>query len=69
MLLICVSCSAAYSVGAPKCPQCGGTEHVEQGSADHIAMLSAAKLPVGEDGPELVDLPAGATVASKKAAK
>jgi uncharacterized OB-fold protein len=48
MLLICVSCTAAYAPGQPCCPQCGGTEAVEQGSADHIAMLSAAKTPPAE---------------------
>ncbi len=48
MLWICTSCTAAYAPGQPCCPQCGSSEAVEQGSADHIAMLSAAKLPPAE---------------------
>lgn len=27
----CTACTAAYAVGAPRCPQCGSTDHVEQG--------------------------------------
>lgn len=30
-LLVCQGCTAAYSVGAPRCPQCGSTDHTEQG--------------------------------------
>lgn len=30
-LWVCDDCTARYSVGAPKCPQCGGTEHTEEG--------------------------------------
>lgn len=43
MLLICDECTAAYSVGAPRCPECGGTECHEQGTI----------VLVGETGPEL----------------
>lgn len=31
MLWICNSCTAAYSPGAPRCPQCGSTDYLEQG--------------------------------------
>jgi hypothetical protein len=27
MLWICTGCTTAYSVDAPCCPHCGGTEH------------------------------------------
>jgi hypothetical protein len=30
-LWICTGCTCRYSVGAPRCPQCGSTEHVEEG--------------------------------------
>jgi len=30
-LLVCTDCTARYSVGAARCPQCGSTEHVEEG--------------------------------------
>jgi len=29
MLWICRGCTAAYAVGAPACPQCGGSDYVE----------------------------------------
>jgi len=32
MLWICQSCTTAYSVGAPACPQCGSTEYAEEGA-------------------------------------
>lgn len=32
MLLVCKGCTARYSVGAPRCPQCGSTEYVEEGA-------------------------------------
>lgn len=28
---ICRDCTAAYSVGAPKCPHCGSTDRIEEG--------------------------------------
>lgn len=31
---VCTACTAVYSVGAPRCPQCGATEHVEEGHED-----------------------------------
>lgn len=31
MVWICVECTARYSVGAPRCPQCGATRHAPQG--------------------------------------
>jgi len=34
VLWICRGCTAAYSVGAPRCPQCGSSDHYEQGSED-----------------------------------
>lgn len=33
-LWICRGCTAAYSVGAPACPQCGSTDHTEEGQDD-----------------------------------
>jgi hypothetical protein len=29
-LWVCKGCTAAYSVGAPRCPQCGSTDHAEE---------------------------------------
>ena len=30
-LWVCGDCSAAYAVGIPACPQCGGTDYTEDG--------------------------------------
>lgn len=32
-LWICTGCTTAYAVGAARCPQCGETNHVEEGTA------------------------------------
>jgi hypothetical protein len=40
-LWVCVNDGVAYSVGAPACPECGSTEHVEQDSPEHQALLVA----------------------------
>lgn len=31
MLWICLGCTSRYSVDAPRCPECGSTEYVEEG--------------------------------------
>jgi predicted nucleic acid-binding Zn-ribbon protein len=72
-LWICTSCTAAYAVGLPACPQCGSSEYEQE--HEHMAKISKAgpsyepgKDPneppaepettfVGESGPEL-ELPA-----------
>lgn len=33
-LWICTGCTARYSVGAPECPECGSTDHIEEGVED-----------------------------------
>lgn len=43
MLLICLDCTTAYSVGAPGCPQCGSTNAVEQGGLEHEAWQAKSK--------------------------
>lgn len=55
MLLICKACTTAFSVGAPKCPQCGGKKWCEQGSKDHLAMPAAAAsdTPDGGETPDV----------------
>jgi hypothetical protein len=37
VLWICKGCGTSYSVDAPRCPQCGSIDHVEQGSAEDPA--------------------------------
>jgi len=37
MLWICQACTTAYSVDAPRCPQCGSTDYREQGAPEEGA--------------------------------
>jgi hypothetical protein len=38
VLWICKACTCRYSVGAPRCPQCGSTDHQEAGAPpDEVA--------------------------------
>lgn len=48
MLWICTDCTTAYSVGAPKCPQCASTTFVELGSAEHEQWLAARNKPAAK---------------------
>jgi hypothetical protein len=43
--LVCLGCTTVYSVGASRCPQCGGKKHAEQGSRNDPTLQEA--------GPEL----------------
>lgn len=56
-LWVCVNDRVPYSVGAPACPECGSTEHVEQDSPEHEALLSG-KVPAVV-GLEDDDVPSG----------
>jgi hypothetical protein len=62
-LWACTNCTARYSVGAPRCPQCGSTDHVEEGSQDMAPKVTVHGGPSiagedvvveGENGRELV---------------
>ncbi|NUS79156.1 MAG: hypothetical protein HOV70_23560 [Streptomyces sp.] len=62
-LWACTECTARYSVGAPCCPQCGSTDHVEEGSQDMTPKVTVHGGPSiadeevvveGENGRELV---------------
>ncbi len=39
----CVDCTAAYSVDAPRCPQCGSKKHVDDVELDEAADEVLAK--------------------------
>lgn len=58
--LICLGCTAVYSVGAPACPQCGSTEHQED-SVPHITVHGGPSDagPGPDSGLDPVDVPAG----------
>lgn len=45
-LLICLKCTAGYSVGAPACPQCGSKRSVEQGSKGDPTLAAESTVPV-----------------------
>lgn len=44
-LWVCANDGVPYSVGAKECPECGATEHFEDGSPEHLASLAKAKKP------------------------
>lgn len=49
MLLICTACTTAYSVGAPRCPHCGGRKAVEEGSPQHLRLVIDAQDQAAEE--------------------
>lgn len=53
MLWICEDCTAKYSVGAKNCPQCGSTEHRDEG------VEPSPIEPVDEGGAEVGNLSEG----------
>jgi hypothetical protein len=62
-----MDCSAAYAPGQSSCPNCQSREYIEEGVMPKItvhggATNDAETVLVGEPGPELLDLPSGATV-------
>lgn len=64
-LWVCAGCSTAYSVGAPRCPQCLSTDREEDTMPKitvHGGPSNDAVVTVGEPGPEVTDLPDGDTV-------
>lgn len=57
---ICTGCTAAYAVGAPCCPQCQSTDHIEEGAempkitVDNGPSVADQEVVVDTDrGPEL----------------
>lgn len=43
VLWICKACSCRYAVGAPRCPQCGSTDHEEAGAPPEPAQPVSRK--------------------------
>lgn len=66
----CAGCSAAFAVGLSACPQCGSTSHTEEEPMPKITVHGGPSNDadpgraewIGEAGPELLDVPDGATV-------
>lgn len=79
MLWICADDGVAFSVGAPCCPECGGIEYRPEGEgmgpvystltgkavSGKKAARQAQSALVGEQGPELINLPPGTEVNPK----
>lgn len=67
MLWLCTGCTARYSVGAPRCPQCGSTKYVEEGAempkvtahggptvdGFEVDQASGELTPIGEGGEDV----------------
>lgn len=47
--LVCKDCTTTYSVGAPRCPQCGSKKSVEQGAKGDPTLVAASAAPSEED--------------------
>jgi hypothetical protein len=60
-LWICADCTAAYSVGAPNCPQCSSTEYVEEGAEEmaKITVHGGASNEAADEPEEGEDVSAG----------
>ncbi len=59
--LKCLGCTAVYAVGAPCCPQCQSTDHIEEGAEMPKITVATGPSIAGEEvvvdtdrGPELV---------------
>lgn len=65
VLWICRGCTAAYSVGAPRCPQCGGTSYCEQGSEEHEDMAKITKAGGPSDQADGAPLPSAEDAAER----
>lgn len=48
-LLECDDCGSQYSVGAPKCPECGSRKKTEVGAPPKTAKKTAAEGPVADE--------------------
>ncbi|GAA2360866.1 hypothetical protein Cme02nite_38230 [Catellatospora methionotrophica] len=51
--LVCLACTAVYSVGAPRCPECGGKKSAEQGSAKDPAVQAAVESDAAPEAGEV----------------
>jgi hypothetical protein len=56
-LWVCAACTTAYSVGAPRCPHCAGTDYFEEGQDVGKISKHAGATIVGEVAPEPVTEP------------
>ncbi|MEV7140762.1 hypothetical protein [Streptomyces tauricus] len=48
-LWVCLDCTAAYSVGAPLCPQCGSERRAEQGAAEELGIRHGIPIDTEEE--------------------
>jgi hypothetical protein len=55
-LRVCLGCTTAFAVGLDECPACRSTDHVEEGSDEHMAKISRAAGPTDMDQPGYFDL-------------
>lgn len=56
-LWICIGCTCAYSVGAARCPQCGESDHVEEGAAEMAKITVHGGPSIASEKPEAVAEP------------
>lgn len=48
VLRACLECTTSFAVGLERCPQCGSTNHVEEGSEEHMAKIGRETGPTDQ---------------------
>lgn len=48
-LRVCLDCTTAFAVGAPRCPHCGSERHAEEGSAAALGIRASLPVETEED--------------------
>ncbi|MFG2372559.1 hypothetical protein ACGFY9_13910 [Streptomyces sp. NPDC048504] len=67
-LWVCLDCTAAYSVGAPLCPECGSERHAEEGTAAAFGIQHGVPIDIEEDDMPKITRHGGASVAGEEPA-
>ena len=52
MTRVCLDCTTAYAVGAPRCPHCGSERGADEGSAAALGVYAGARIEE-EDMPKI----------------
>ena len=67
-LRVCLDCTTAFAVGAPRCPHCGSERHAEEGSAAALGIHHGIPVETEEDRMPKITRHGGASVAGEEPA-
>lgn len=62
-LWVCLDCTTAFSVGAPRCPHCGSERHAEEHEAAALGIQHGVPVDIEEDDMPKITRHEGASVA------